>query len=149
MTASSGSRVALIVDDDVAFLMWLGELFAELGCQVVPALYCRQALALATRFQLPVGILIVNPNLRGATRMIQALVAENPGALVVLICDSAPLDKGTHPTPDRQGIRTRFTLQRPLPGEPISHAEWIARIRKMLPEPRQNNHQSARVTITY
>jgi hypothetical protein len=153
VTASSDSTVVLIVDDDVAFLIWLGELFAELRCQAVPALHCRQALALATRFQLPVGTLVVNPKLRGAARMVQLLVAENPGARVVLICDSALHHKGTHPvdseprnsseprngnqprngSPDRRGIRARLTLQRPLPGEQISHAEWIARIRKTLP----------------
>src|ERR1700733_182860 len=63
VTAHSCSARALIVDHDLGFLMWLGELFAELGCQAVPAFNCRQALALIERFDLSLTILVINPEL--------------------------------------------------------------------------------------
>ena len=36
----------LIVDEDVGFVWWLGELFSEFGYRSIPALSCRQALSL-------------------------------------------------------------------------------------------------------
>jgi len=110
--------------------MWLGEVFVELGCQSVPALHCRQALALATRLKLPITTLVVNPELRGARRTVKALLAANPGLRVVLIRDSAA--EGSGRPADLAGIQPRSTLERPAPGEPISRQEWVAKLRKTL-----------------
>jgi hypothetical protein len=136
VTASSGPALALIIDHDLGFLMWLGEVFTELGCQAVPALHCRQALALATQLELPITTVVVNPELPGAARMVKALVAANPGVRVVLIRNSAADTNGdSRPgrvTLDPNGIKARSTLERPSPSEPISRPEWLAKIRKML-----------------
>ncbi len=118
-----GSALALIVDHDLGFVMWLGEIFTELGCQTVPALHCRQALALTERFDLPIAILLINPQLRGADRVIHMLVAANPDVRLVLIRDGAA---------DQIDIAARQTLERPSPGEPISRPDWVAKIRKLL-----------------
>jgi hypothetical protein len=130
VTGRSCSALALIIDHDLGFVMWLGELFAELGCQAVPALNCRQALALAKRLNLSITILAVNLELRGARRMVQLLVAANPGVRIVLIRDSA--DPWNAIRPNASGIQARFTLERPSPGETISRPEWVAKIRKIL-----------------
>ncbi len=116
--------------------MWLGEMFAEVGCQAVPALHCRQALALIRRIDLPIAILVINPELRGAERMVKMLVAANPRLRLVLIRNAAPApqsgaeESGLQANPS--GIQARFTLERPSPAEPISRPEWAARIRKVL-----------------
>ncbi len=123
--AHSCSALALIIDDDLGFVMWLGEIFTELGCQAVPALHCRQALAFIQRIDLPIAILVLNPELRGAKRTVKVLVAANPGLRLVLIQGS-----GLHANPS--GIQARFTLERPSPGDPISRPEWAARIRRVL-----------------
>jgi hypothetical protein len=135
VTTHSCSTRALIVDPDLGFLMWLGELFADLGCQAVPAFNCRQALALIERLDLSITILVIDPELRGAKRMVKVLTAANPGLRLVLIrgaaahkCESQ--GNGLHPTPN--GIQARFTLERPCPGEDISRPDWTARIRKLL-----------------
>jgi hypothetical protein len=128
------------VDHDLGFLMWLGDVFSELGCQALPALQCRQALALTKRLGLSITTLVLNPELAGAARMVAALVGVNPGLRVVLICDAA-----AHPHPYNghggaigqfaakpAGIPASFTLQRPSPWEPVSRREWEAKVRKIL-----------------
>lgn len=94
MIPSSGSTLVLIIDEDLGFLMWLGELFAELGCQAMPALHCRQGLALAKQLKLPITILIANPELRGYQQMVRLLTAANPGLRVIPIRDSTADGKG-------------------------------------------------------
>jgi hypothetical protein len=114
--------------------MWLGEIFAELECEAVPALNCRRALALAKRWALPVTTVVLNPELPGAARMVKKLVAANQNVHVVLIRDSAV---GGRIPADPKGIQARSTLERPSPGEPISRAEWLAKVRESLLLPRQ------------
>jgi hypothetical protein len=135
VTANSGSSLALIVDHDLGFLMWLGDVFLEVGYQAVPALHCRQALALARRVNLPVSTLVVNPELPGAGRIVAALAELNPGLRVIQICNSAahPDQANGNGRTKPNGIHARFTLQRPPPWEPVSRPEWVAKIRKMLP----------------
>jgi hypothetical protein len=137
VTAPAGSALALIVDHDLGFVMWLGEIFTELGCEAVPALHCRQALALTKRFNLPVAILVVNPELRGAERMIKELVAAHSAVRLVLIRNAAAAappsgaaGSGLQAVPSV--IQARFTLDRPSPGETISRPEWVAKVRRLL-----------------
>lgn len=115
--------------------MWLGELFTELGCQTVPAFNCRQALALLQRIDLPVAILVINPELRGAKRMVQALVAANPDLRLVLIRSAAAPEgdaQRSEAPANPGGIQAQFTLERPSPAESITRPDWAARIRKVL-----------------
>jgi len=124
VTASTGSPTALIVDDDVGFILWLGEMFNESGYQAFPALHCREALALAKKLALRVDVLVVNPALPGARRAMQALASAQPSLRVVLIGDgskSGSATESTHPT-----------LERPSAWEPISRPQWVMKIRRVL-----------------
>jgi hypothetical protein len=146
VTARPCSALTLIIDHDLGFVMWLGEVFNELGCQAVPALHCRQGLALAKRLELPITTLLVNPELPGATRTVKALAAANPGMRIILIRDSAAqpvpcnadnrihviADHGVAKQANPKGIQTRLTLERPSPWEPISRTEWVARVGQLL-----------------
>jgi ActR/RegA family two-component response regulator len=123
VTGHPCSALTLIIDHDLGFMMWLGELFTELGYQTAPASNCRQALALIQRIDLPIAILVINPELRGAKRMIKALVAANPNLRLVLIRGAAAAESD---------IQAPFTLERPSPAETISRPDWAARIRKVL-----------------
>jgi len=114
--------------------MWLGEVFTELECQAVPALNCRQALVLARRWDLPVRTLVLNPELRGARRLVQVLTAANPGMRVVLICDPGLhyADADRAGISQRAGIPARGILERPAPSDSISREEWVVKVRRML-----------------
>ncbi len=73
-----GPPAALIVDDDVAFILWLGEMFTANGYQAYPALNCRHALALARKLALEIDVLVLNPKLRGAARTMEVLSSAVP-----------------------------------------------------------------------
>ena len=123
MNPGTASPTALIVDDDVAFVLWLGEMFTENGYAAFPALEAGEALSLVKDLAVRVDVLVVNPRLRGAYRAIDALKDRQPELRVVLIRDSAdgpPLY--TNPP----------TLERPSPWEHISTQQWIAKVRKVL-----------------
>jgi DNA-binding NtrC family response regulator len=122
--AGPGSPTALIVDDDIGFILWLGEILTESGYQTVPALDWRQAKSLIKDLTLRVDVLVVNPKLRGAAQAIKMLRAEHPRLRVVLIHDpSAPV-----PALDTNDA----TLERPSAWEPISRPLWVTKIRKLL-----------------
>ena len=127
MSEGTGSPTALIVDDDVAFILWLGEMFAESGYQTVPALRCREALTLVKKLALRIDVLVVNPELRGAARAMKVLESEHPRLRVVFIRDPS--------TPGSVPHSTHATLERPSSWEPISRPQWITKIRKILLRP--------------
>jgi hypothetical protein len=108
--------------------MWLGEVLTELGWQTVPALHCRQALALSKRLQLPIKTLLLDPDLPGAARAIKTLVTANPGLRVVLIRDSL-----AQPACGKPILACREAiLARPAPWQSISRPEWVDKVRRVL-----------------
>jgi hypothetical protein len=132
VTARSGSFV-LLVDHDLGFLMWLGEVFNELGWQAFPALQCRQALALAKRSDFPLTALVINPGLPGAARAVKGLAAAYPGLRVVLIVDSAA-ELAAANRLRSWSKQAGSKLERPQPWEPISRPDWVAKVQRALAE---------------
>ena len=125
MRAGPGpAPTALIVDDDVAFVLWLGELFSESGYQAFPALQFSEALTLAKTLTAPVDVLVANPKLSGAARAIDTLKIAQPALRVLLIRD--PADDGSTAPSDHA------TLARPSAWEPISKEHWMMKIRNVL-----------------
>ena len=127
MNDGTGSPTALIVDDDVGFVLWLGEMLNESGYQTVPALQCRQAVTMVKQLSLRIDVLVMNPKLRGAARAMKTLETEHPRLRVVLIRDPSspdPVTESDHPT-----------LERPSAWEPISRPQWVTKIRKVLLRP--------------
>ena len=66
MNEPSPAPAILIVDEDVGFLWWLGELFHEAGYRSIPALNSQQALSLAKNVPGGIDLLIVSPGLKGS-----------------------------------------------------------------------------------
>ncbi|HTR34450.1 MAG TPA: hypothetical protein VMH80_01015 [Bryobacteraceae bacterium] len=124
MILHSGAPTVLIVDDDLAFLWWLGEVFAEAGFRAAPSLECRQALALLDQLGLELDLLVLNPRLAGATRMREILAREHPSLRVILI-----QSRGDRPHLSIQGDAI---LERPSGWEPVSRVHWQRKLRGVL-----------------
>ena len=65
----------LIVDGDLGFVWWLGEILHNAGCAVVPALNCQQAITLMKELSLNLDLIFVDPTLSGVSSMIDTLRA--------------------------------------------------------------------------
>jgi DNA-binding NtrC family response regulator len=111
----------LIVDEDVGFVWWLGELFSEFGYRSIPALSSRQALSLARKNTTGVHLLVIDPSLRGVPRLIQVLRSIHPPK-IVLIQESG----------EREIPGVVATLERPSGWGPLSRSEWRQRVRRLL-----------------
>jgi DNA-binding NtrC family response regulator len=118
-----GTPVILVVDEDVGFLWWLGELFHEAGFRSIPALNCQQALALSRTVPGGVDLLVINPALKGVSGLIQSLTGAHPPKIVLIE------EAGAAPIP---GVQALATLERPSGPEPVSRAEWRQKIAKIL-----------------
>ena len=75
--------VVLIVDRDLGFVWWLGEILNSAGCHAVPALNCREALTLANEMKLDVDVLFVNPKLWGVSALTRSLSRANRSVKIV------------------------------------------------------------------
>jgi ActR/RegA family two-component response regulator len=122
--ATGSPTTVLILDDDVAFVFWLGEIFTESGYQAFPALHSRQAVSLAKKLARQVDVLVVNPKLRGAQHTLEVLAAAQPNLRVLLIHDRS---SGAPPADSKHPV-----LERPAAWESISKPEWMIRVRKAL-----------------
>jgi hypothetical protein len=113
-----------IVDDDLGFVWWLGEIFTEAGCRALPALSCEQAISLNESLDVGIDLLVLNPGLSGVAGMLQILRSAYPNFKIVLIGNASPALTTT--------IRPQANLERPSSSQPISRVEWVARVRKLL-----------------
>ena len=77
--------IALIVDDDLGFVFWFGEMFIRSGYEVVPALSCREARSLLKKLDVRVDLALVDPMLPGAVRMLRWLKQANLQIRIIFI----------------------------------------------------------------
>lgn len=63
----------LIVDENLGFVWWLGEILSKAGCAVVPALSCSEALSLSKQLSLKIDLIFVNTALSGSSAMVESL----------------------------------------------------------------------------
>jgi DNA-binding NtrC family response regulator len=117
----------LIVDDDLGFVWWLGEMFNEAGFRPVPALSARQAISFVEDANLKVVVAVVNPELRGVRKLIKTL-RQTESRLVKIILIRDPTVSTT------VVIRAHATLERPADCEPPSRHEWLRKLRRILNE---------------
>jgi len=127
------TRTALIVDNDLGFVCWLGGLFNEIGSRPLPALSCEDAVALMKRLGIEPDLIVFNPRLPGADGMLQNLIRQHPHIELVSIGHS--LEALVVP------IHARATVERPSAGEPISRVEWLEKVRRLLKGSGANSSQ--------
>ena len=113
-----------IVDDDLGFVWWLGEIFTEAGCRAFPALSCAQMISLGRKLNVGIDLLVVNPQLPGVIGMLQTLGRAHHNPQIVTI--------GEAPQALLAAIRPRASLQRPSGSDSVSRTEWRKKVRKLL-----------------
>jgi hypothetical protein len=122
VTALPCGATVLIVDRDLGFVFWIGEIFNEVGCHAVPALDCTEAISITKELNLRIDLVVVNPQLPGVADMVRTL--QSPSLKIIAIRDRRV-----------QAIRTfpvDAILERPSGSEPISRERWLDRVRKIL-----------------
>lgn len=126
MTRSPAATTVWIVDNDLGFVWWLGELFTEAGCRALPALSCEQAMSFMKSLKVGIDLLVVNPQLPGVTDMLQGFQRTHPNLKIVAVGKaSAALSASVHPL---------ARLERPFASDSISRPEWLKKVRKLLKE---------------
>lgn len=124
MSKPPGPPTVLIVDEDVGFISWLGEIFSEAGYRALPALSCHQAVSLIKKLKLDVDVIAVNQRLRGISWAIGTLSSAKRPLKIVLI---------RNPAVDAiEVIPSHAILERPSGWDPISRADWLRKIRRVL-----------------
>jgi hypothetical protein len=113
----------LIVDEDLGFVSWLGELFCEAGYRALPALNCRQAVSLIKKLDLDVDVLAVDEGLPGVCEMIGMLRRPRRLLKIVVI---------RNPAVEEHDIPAHATLDRPSGWEPISRPVWLKKVLSVL-----------------
>jgi hypothetical protein len=124
---SAHTPVVLIVDEDLGFIWWLGQIFSQAGCQVVPTLSSDQTLSLARDLNLKVDLVVVNPELSGISELIQALSSTRPPKVVAI---------RNHDSNIRVALPAHATLERPSGWGPVSEKEWLGCVRRLVKDVR-------------
>jgi DNA-binding NarL/FixJ family response regulator len=116
--------IVFILDRDLGFVFWLGEIFSEAGCQTVPTMNSEQALSIIRELKLQVDIVVADLGLAGVSAMIQAMSDGRSLKIVAIRGDDDP----------GYAIQAHATLERPSASSQISREEWLARVRELLRE---------------
>ena len=115
----------LILDQDLGFVLWLGEIFKEAGCQVVPALNWAQAVSIVEEFNLTVDVVVMNPGLPWVQQVLSTLGTQGWMPKIVVLSD----EKGNAVT-----LHADANLKRPTPSQPISRHEMLKQVQEILRE---------------
>jgi DNA-binding response OmpR family regulator len=120
---SSGVPTVLLVDEDIGFLWWLGEIFREIGFRCFPALNTADAIAIARAPSIDIALLVLEPGMLGARSVIDAF--ENKTMPKILLLADNELST-------RPALRADAVLVRPSATESISRADWVVRLKKLI-----------------
>ena len=124
MTEPQRRQKILIVDEDLGFVLWLGQILAELGHQGLPAFSWDEADSNTRRLKFSVDVVICNPYLTGTADRLAALAQVNQPLRVVLAEDPA------FEAPS--SMAGYATLSKPTGSEHISHQDWLVKVEQAL-----------------
>ena len=124
MSEAEGGPTVLILDRDLGFLFWLGGIFSEAGCQVVPALDCAQAVSTVRELDLTFDLVVLNPAFEQVQQALNVLSAQGAKPKIVVISDEKVDAIGPNPVD--------ASLNRPRGSQDISHQEWLQRVQHVL-----------------
>jgi hypothetical protein len=124
MPHQRGASAVWIVDDDLGFVWWLGEIFVQAKCRAFPALSCAQALSLMRKLNVGVDLIVVNPHMQGVPAMLDTLHRTNGNFKIVSLQDPSE--------PHVSDLISTITLERPSRADRLSRSEWLKKIRRLL-----------------
>ena len=122
--AGTRRNLILIVDDDFAFLWWLGEALARAGLPALPALNCRQAASQIKKLKGRVDVVILNPTLAGSQSLLETLEAKSSSLKTILL--SEPAADHSDPT------HASSVLKKPGFGDSSSLEDWRRKLHQVL-----------------
>ena len=108
----------LVVDDDLGFMVWLGETLSEAGYLSVPAVSGQQAERVLRDLHLNVKLVIVNFNLPGVIQLIETLRRRDASLKLIAIQEPAANMRSPVINVDAAHIR--------------SQVGWVALVRRIL-----------------
>jgi DNA-binding response OmpR family regulator len=116
----------LILDDDLAFLLWVAEPLADAGFEPIPALNVREAERMLQALSSPIDLVILNPVLPGVHEFSQKLRGVQGGTspiLIALLPERGDLDTSV---PSVSAL-----LRRPLVTDERARTRWVDTIREI------------------
>lgn len=137
LRASWPVTTILILHDDLAFVLWLGQILNKAGYKTVPANSVAQAQALIATFQLNVDLLIANLKIGGAAHFAAGLRRKRARMRVVVVAEPAgsparmvyPDEASLRPALPRLNWRPQFTSA----GEAaLAESEWLATLEQVI-----------------
>jgi CheY-like chemotaxis protein len=111
-------KTVLVVDHDLGFVFWLGQLLDRMGYEALPAKSVPDAFSLLGTFKPSVDVLVVNPSLVNAADLVAALRYSQEHLNVIGLLE------GSETLPDRlwgfASVRPRPTIV-----DEITQFEWL------------------------
>jgi CheY-like chemotaxis protein len=118
-------RTVLIVDPDLGFLLWLGQLLVGAGYVGLPAQTVREATALIGKLNLIIDLLIIDPTVAGAAEFVRSMRREQGHVRVIAVITSmTELDVGI------RGVDA--VRPGPTEADDLEASEWLRTIQHLL-----------------
>jgi len=125
-------KTVLIVDADLGFVFWLGQVLRVAGYAVLPAQSVPGAAALLAECNLAVDVLIVEPSLPGASDLVAALRHDRENVKVVAVSEGA--------APDGSQLEADAACEKPVETSEECLFEWTRMMRRTLVELGGSTH---------
>ncbi len=114
----------LLVDSDLGFTFWLGQLLDQAGYEAFPAKSVADAIQLLDQLRFEIDLLVINPALEGAASFAAVLRQSQPQIKMVAVHEPEVIGRwpemdASHPKPSRSDEAAR--------------AEWLSLIRMFCP----------------
>jgi two-component SAPR family response regulator len=115
----------LIIDNDLGFMFWLGQILNEAGYLVLPAGAVSEAVDLMSENKIEADLLIIKPSLPGVISLVAELRLSRSGLKVIA---STEMEGQTY---DSSGID--YSLVKPVGADEALRQTWLQTIRELLP----------------
>ena len=115
----------LIVESDLGFVFWLGQVLLGAGYEALPAKGVADASALVRELKAQVDVLIVNPSLAGASNLVKTLRRSRGDLKVMAVLSDTDQQPPPIPHADAE-------IRKPLRTDRIAGFLWIRSVEQLL-----------------